>query len=274
MSFFDIATVAVVLLYVCATVGGFAGLLARNAPLRTVACLCAALAFALHTLTFLMGSHALLPGGLTFGAYLQLFAWFVILCALMAWWKWKAHAPLLFASPLALTLFLMSWQYLHIQVRLPAESSGLFYALHIGTLFFSLGLLALACVAGLLFVYLEKKIKAKSPLGAFWKDAPALSLLDKVNAVATLAGFPCYTLGMIAGFVWASTAFGVSVSGDPKEIISVMVWALYAVLFHMRLVRGLRGRKPALMAMAVFALSVFSFFVVNTFMHTYHSFMR
>lgn len=274
MSFFDQATIGIVLLYACATIGGFAGLLARRAVLRTTACVCAALAFGLHTMTFLMGSHAAQAGGLSYGAYLQLFAWFITLCALAAWWKWRAQAPLLFASPLVLALFMMSWRTLQVPMHLPAVSSGPFYALHIGTLFLSLGLLALACVAGILFVYLENKIKAKSPLGALWKDAPALSLLDKVNAVATMAGFPLYTVGMLAGFFWARIAFGISVSGDPKEVVSVMVWIVYSVLFHMRLVRGLRGRKPALMAISVFALSIFSFFVVNTFMQTYHSFIQ
>lgn len=271
---FDQATAASMLLYALATLGGITGMVIRSALLRRLACAAAVLAFSLQTFTLLMGMHASQPGGLSWGAYLQMLAWFLVLCGIGGWWKLRMEAPLIFASPLALVLFLLSWRYLHSQVRLPESVSGSFYALHIGSLFLSLGLMALAFGAGVLFLYLEKKIKAKSPLVGFCRDFPALAILDKVNAMTTLTGFPLYTVGMLAGFVWAGSAWGSMVSGDPKEIISVVVWLLYALLFHMRLAQGRRGRKPALLAIWLFALCVFSILVVNSFMNTHHAFIK
>lgn len=274
MSMFDQAAVVIMLLYGSAALGGIAGMLLRNAPLRRLACGAAGLAFGLQTLTLLMGSHASLSGGLSWGAYLQMPAWTLVLCGLISSWRLRLDAPLIFASLPATALFLMSLRYLHMQVRLPEAVSGPFYALHIGTLFFSLGLMALAFGAGLLFLYLEGKIKSKSPLSGFQKDFPALAILDKINSVTTLAGFPLYTLGTLAGFIWAGSAWGKTVSGDPKEIISLAVWGLYAWLFHMRLAQGRGGRKPALLAIWLFALCVFSILVVNSFMDTHHSFLK
>lgn len=271
---FDQATVLMMMLYGCVTITGIAGMLARQVMVRRIACGLAVLAFALQTVTLLLGSHASLPGGLSWGAYLQLLAWFLVLCGLGGWWKLRSEAPVIFSAPLALVLFLLSWRYLHWQVRLPEAISGPFYALHIGSLFLSLGLMALAFGAGVLFLYLERKIKSKTPLSGFRKDFPALEILDRVNAVTTLVGFPLFTVGMLAGFVWAGSAWGNTVSGDPKEIISLVVWALYALLFHMRLAQGKRGRKPALLAIWLFALCVFSILVVNSFMDTHHSFTK
>lgn len=271
---FEQMTIATMLLYGGAALGGITGMLLRNGGLKKTACGLAVAGFLSQTFFLLMGSHAALPGGLSWGAYLQLLAWFLIVCGIAGWWKLRLEAPLLFAAPLALILFLMSHRYLNMQVRLPETLTTPFYALHIGALFLSLGLLALGFGAGVLFLYLERKIKAKTPLSGFRKDLPALTILDKINAAATLAGFPLYTVGMVAGLVWAGSAWGTAMTGDPKEIISILIWVLYALLFHLRLAQGWRGRKPALLAIWLFALCVFSFLVVNSFMDTHHSFIK
>lgn len=40
----------------------------------------------------------------------------------------------------------------------------------------------------------------------FRKDLPALGALDRVNAMATLIGFPCYSLGILCGFFGPASA--------------------------------------------------------------------
>jgi len=227
----------------------------------------------LQTFAFLMGSHAALPGGLSLGAYLQLLAWFLLLCGMLGWWKFKLEAPLLFAAPLAFLLAAVAHPFLHRQIVLPTQLSGHFYALHIGALFLSLAFIALALGAGLLFLYMHRKIKSKERLVGFQKDFPALSILDKINALCVTIGFPLYTIGIGAGFVWSASVWGKTFSGDPKEITSLLVWLGFAVLFHQRLLRGWQGRKPALFVIGLFALCVFSIVVVNTFLSTHHAFL-
>ena len=118
----------------------------------------------------------------------------------------------------------------------------------------------------------ESAIKHKTPLDGFRKDLPALGALDKVNAMATLVGFPCYTLGVLCGLLWARISWGSFMSGDFKEWISFVILALYALLFHQRQALGWRGRKPAILALVIFAASLFSMFVVNTVLSTQHGF--
>ncbi|MEG2173471.1 MAG: cytochrome c biogenesis protein CcsA [Desulfovibrionaceae bacterium] len=271
---FETVTNTILICYAGATCCGLAGMLTRNGPLKKVAAALTLSGFLIQTVSLALGSHMALPGGLSWGAYLQLIAWFVVLCSLIGWWRVRDESATLFAAPLALIIFLFSHRFLLLQVKLPESLTAYFYALHIGTLFLSLGLMALAFVAGLIFLQLERKIKTKARLKGFQKDFPALSILDKINSITTLTGFPLYTIGLISGFAWARPVFGTTISGDPKEIISIVAWLLYAWLFHMRLSQGWRGRKPALLAVWLFGLSVFSILVVNSFADTHHAFTK
>lgn len=271
---FEAATNTILVLYAIATCCGLAGMLSRNGPAKKLAAFLTLGGFLVQTASFAMGSHTALAGGLSWGAYLQLMAWFLVMCGLLGWWRLKNVTATLFAAPLALIVFLLSHRFLITPIKLPESLSAYFYALHIGTLYLSLGLMALAFMAGLIFLQTERKIKAKARIKGFQQDFPALSMLDKVNAITAFIGFPLYTIGLIAGFAWAHPSFGATISGDPKEIISIAAWCMYALLFHMRLSQGWRGRKPALLAIWLFGLSVFSILVVNSFIDTHHAFTK
>lgn len=274
MNSFESMTGIVLLLYGIASLSGLGGIAARHALLKQGGALCAVLGFAAQTFSLLNGSHALLPQGLSWGAYLQLMAWFLVLCGLLGWWRLKTLTPVIFAAPLALIFFCMALPYQQAAIVLPAQLSAPFYALHIGSLFLCLGLTALAFGAGVLFLVLEKRLKGKVRMKGFLQDMPALTVLDRINAAAVTLGFPLYTLGIISGYLWAKPVFGATISGDPKEILSVFIWGLYALLFHNRLIKGWKGRKPALFIIAIFALSVFSVMFINIFLTTHHSIIR
>ena len=270
----EFSTGVTLLLYGLATLSGIAGIMARSPFWRKFCCWLAGAGFIFQTISLATGFHKTLPGGLSLGAYLQLMAWFVVLCGLVAWGKLRQETPLIFASPLGLMLFAMSAPYLEAVIQVPPSLKAPFYALHIGTLFLSLALLALAFAAGALFLFLEARIKSKQYMKGFWQDMPALAMLDKINAFTTVVAYPLYTLGIISGLVWAKPVFGATVTGDPKEVISIVTWMLYSVLFNNRIAKGWRGRKPARLAVFIFILCLFSIIVVNTFMETHHAFIR
>lgn len=221
-----------------------------------------------------MGFHKSFPNGLSAGAYLQMLAWFILLCGVAAWWRLRNEALILFAAPLGLILFLMSASSLDMFPTLPPSLSTPFFALHIGALFLSLGLLGLAFIAGTIFLILSKNIKSKKNTAGFLRDMPALSILDKINGACVISAFPLYTLGIVAGVFWAYPAYGSNLSTDPKEIVSLAVWGMLAALFHNRLAKGWKGRKPACVAILVFLLSAFSILVVNFYLPTHHAFIR
>ncbi len=271
---FEHSMIIVMILYASSTIFGIIGLMLRKQSIRIVSSALAMLGFVLQTFDMMRGSHSLMPGGLSGGAYLQILAWFMVLCGMGGQWKLRSTTPLIFITPLALMLFLMSWNFMTIEVTLPSTLGGPFYALHIGSLYLSLALMTLGFTAGLIFLYVEQLLKSKSALSGFRQDFPALDILDKINAISTTIGFPLFTLGILSGFLWAGSTWGKTLSGDPKEIISVAIWVLYAWLFHVRVVQGRRGRRPAIMAIYLFGLSIFSMLIVNSFMDTHHAFTK
>ena len=245
------STLLTLCLYGAASLAGISGMMLRSAMLRKAGCWLAGLGFLVQTLMLALGFHSTLPEGLSLGAYLQMLAWFVLLCGLISRLRYRQEATLILSAPLALILFIMSAPYLAAVVKIPPQLSAPFYTLHIGALFLSLGLLTLAFAAGCIFLFLEGRIKSKQAMKGFWQDMPALSLLDRINAFAVMTTFPLYTLGIVAGLVWAKPVFGATFNGDPKEVISLVVWLLLAALFHNRLTRGWRGRKPARLAVII-----------------------
>ena len=260
--------------YGASSAAGIAGMLLRNAAARRCGAWLAVAGFACQPLLLALGFHKALPGGLSYGAYLQMLAWFVLLCGIACRIRFRQESPLLFAAPLGLLLFATSALYLGSLVVIPPALKGSFYALHIGALFLSLGFITLGFGAGGVFLLLEGRIKTKQRMKGFLRDMPALALLDRINAFTMLASFPLYTLGIAAGLLWAKPVFGSAFSGDPKEVVSLIVWAALAYVFHGRLSCGWRGRRPARMAVLIFCLCLFSILVVNTLMETHHAFIR
>ena len=249
------------------------GMVYRRPGLKRMASVCAAGGFLLHTLRlvldFAVNKHMTFSQG---GLYFSLLAWVVLGGFLLVWWRKRLDFMALAASPLALLLYLASMAIPASVVTMPKTLSGLFFTLHIGSMFVSLTLLAMAFVSGVLFINIESKIKAKEKLEGFRKDLPSLNTLDLANKWAVVWGFPLYSLGLLAGFVWGRFQWGKLITGDPKEAVTLLIWAVYCYLFHMRMAMGLRGRKSALLAIMVFVFSVVSLVVVNFLTKSHHNF--
>ena len=73
-------------------------------------------------------------------------------------------------------------------------------------------------------------------------------MIDQISYRSLLIGFPCITLGLLAGAVVAQQHFGASFFHDTKIVLSLVVWAVYMILLLTRWNAGWRGRKAALLA--------------------------
>lgn len=270
MNWIEYSSLTALLGYVIASVAVLAGFLGRSGRVRAVAFGLTAVGFAVHSLLFL-GVVATQAESSRL-AYLIPFAWCIVAAGLLMRWKLHLDIALLFVAPLAFVLLFIA-QVLHTpNTALPETLRGPIFFLHLGGVFAGVGLMAVAAGAAAIFLWQERAIKSKSPLSEFRRELPALGALDRINALATAIGFPCYTLGVLCGFVWGRIVWKTLASGDPKELMSLAIWAVYALLFHQRQALGWRGRKPAIMALCIFIASLFSLFVVNLFLPTHHSF--
>jgi ABC-type transport system involved in cytochrome c biogenesis permease subunit len=103
-------------------------------------------------------------------------------------------------------------------------------------------------------------------------DRGYIETLDRLTYKAVSMGFPIFTAGaLVAGAIWAKRAWGAYWSWDPKEVLSLVVWLVYAVYLHARLVRGMRGTTVAVISVVGFALTIFTIFGNQLFggLHVY-----
>jgi ABC-type transport system involved in cytochrome c biogenesis permease subunit len=273
MEFVELLSYGAILLYLLGSGGHICGTLTRKEKPKIAGGIVSGLGFVLHGLSLLL--QLIQDPSLALAAsefYLSLFSWSLLLFLFILWFKLKLSFLGLVATPLAMFMLMASRATTAANVHLPTSLSGLFFGLHIGCLFAAIGLLAMACAAGVGYINLERRIKTKGRLTGVWAALPALESLDRANHLAVTAGFPLYTVGLVSGFVWAWITWNRFFSWDPKEIAAVGIWLLFAFLFHQRLALGWRGRKTAWLAIWVFGLCLVSMLGINFLLKTHHSF--
>ena len=129
--------------------------------------------------------------------------------------------------------------------KMPALKSNWLYV-HVSLAALGETFFAIAFAASLILI-----IKRRS------SDKEYLDKLDSVAYRATSMGFPIFTAGaMVAGAIWAKRAWGSYWSWDPKETMSLVVWLIYAIYLHMRLVRGMKGVPTAIIAIVGFIMTL------------------
>ena len=103
---------------------------------------------------------------------------------------------------------------------------------------------------------------------------PPSRTLDMLAYRTAAFGFPIWTFAIIAGAIWAQSAWGRYWGWDPKETWSFIVWVVFAAYLHARATAGWRGRRAAWISLVGFAAMLFNFYVVNTWIVGLHSYAK
>jgi ABC-type transport system involved in cytochrome c biogenesis permease subunit len=121
-----------------------------------------------------------------------------------------------------------------------------------------LALLAVAAVAGAVYLLENRRLKRKRPAAVTGSSLPSLEALDRVAAVALAVGFPLLTLGVASGMLWLEAATGRLWTGSAHEAWNALAWALYALLVTARFAAGQGARNAAASAVAGFVFLLFA----------------
>jgi cytochrome c-type biogenesis protein CcsB len=201
---------------------------------------------------------------------LSLFAWVFVVTYLILQSRLQLRILGSFVSPLAV-IFMLSSSLLpaHIMPKSELFKSG-WVILHVGSLFLANALFALAFSLGIMYLLQESYIKTKN-FGFLYPRLPSLKTLDSVAHYCLLAGFPLMTGGLVTGFAYAAIVWHSPWNWDPKEILSLVTWVIYAVLVHERLAVGMRGRRAAWLAIVGFSTILLTFLGANLLLHGHHS---
>lgn len=263
----------IILCYAVGSICGVLGLMPRWRGLHRPAAWAIATGFAAHTLMIAM---AFVSNGLdTFsrGQLIQVMAWSLVFVYCISWWRLRFSILGMTAGPLALILFLFSSALGNVEGGLPEAMTGTFFMLHLGVLSVNFALISLGLGSALSFLSLHRKLKSKKFPLETTPHTPALATVGRINGLVILLGFPLFTIGLVTGFVWAHIVRDAAVTADPKEIASILVWLLYALIFVQRFVLGWQGKKVAVMLVVLFVATLFSL-AGNLFMDSHHNFFQ
>ncbi|WP_461027424.1 c-type cytochrome biogenesis protein CcsB, partial [Streptomyces sparsus] len=163
--------------------------------------------------------------------------------------------------------------------QLPPALDSYWLWIHVSLAIVCGALFYLGAVGTVLYLFrdrYEAKLERGGKPGRFATSVlerlPAAASLDKFAYRINAAVFPFWTFTIIAGAIWAESAWGRYWGWDPKEVWSFITWAAYACYLHARATVGWKGRKAAYLALVAFACWLFNYYGVNMFVDGLHSY--
>ncbi len=227
-----------------------------------------AVGFALHGAVIVQRFVARGYPPASLGEGLSLFGWLLVAGFLVLQWRYRLPIIGAFVAPLVAAVVLPA-------VLLPNPASGpgnpvpealriAGMPVHIAIAFAGIAAFGLATGVAAAYLLLERQVKHKH-FGVLFSRLPSLEVLDGIGNRLMRWGFIALSVTLISGAFFAKRAWGDYWRWDPKLILSLVGWLVYAALVHARMFAGWRGRRAALLTMVGFAILFGSFVGLNLF---------
>ena len=143
--------------------------------------------------------------------------------------------------------------------------------IHVSAAIISGGVFLLSNVIAAAYLYLDR-VEQNGERAPWAKRLPDLETLDQLSYRLVAFVFPLWTFSVIAGAIWAESAWGRYWGWDPKETWAFITWVAYAAYLHARVTIGWRGRRAAWLCLFAGSTFLFNYIYVNiwgTGKHTY-----
>jgi ABC-type transport system involved in cytochrome c biogenesis permease subunit len=101
---------------------------------------------------------------------------------------------------------------------------------------------------------------------------PSTATMDGIAHRTTAFAFVLWTVGTIAGAMWAEVSWGRFWGWDPKETGAFLTWIVYAGYLHARATRGVKGRGAAWIGIAAFIVLMGTYLIANYVVVGLHSY--
>ncbi len=192
---------------------------------------------------------------------------------LVALWKYKLRW---LGLPVSIAVLLTLGTAITVLYRpsaplVPALKST-WLAIHVSAAIASGGVFLLANCIAATYLILDSYESKGLPRPNWAKQLPSLESLDQLSYRLVAFVFPLWTFAVIAGAIWAESAWGRYWGWDPKETWAFITWVAYAAYLHARVTVGWRGRKAAWLCLFAGSTFLFNYIYVNiwgTGRHTY-----
>jgi len=193
---------------------------------------------------------------------LVLFVWALVVVYLAL--QFRRKIPVLATGTALMAVLILAYASTFeskIEPLMPALRSNWLFV-HVFTVFLGYGAVTIAMLSSIGYLFITRKLER----------SPTAEALEAITDKSISFGFLFLTVGIIAGAVWANSAWGTYWSWDPKETWSLITWFIYAIFLHCRFMRGWRGKRAAWISVIGFASVVFTYLGVNFLLSGLHSY--
>ncbi len=139
----------------------------------------------------------------------------------------------------------------------PIQNVDYWGEMHSAVSVLSYGALALGAVSAVMFLVLDKRLKAQDMNSGLFKKLPAVPTLIGSVIRLTVIGVFFLTVGLACGF-----KMQISEAGKLHLYAGAFVWLLYVLLLGVWFVRGMVPRKMSLFMVVLFVVSLSVFAVL------------
>jgi cytochrome c-type biogenesis protein CcsB len=161
-------------------------------------------------------------------------------------------------------------------VPLPPALQSAWLVIHVFVATSAVGFLALGFALSVVQLLQSRReslaASAKSVKQSFLATLPDSATLENLAYRVIIIGFILWTFTLMAGAIWAESAWGRYWGWDTKEVWTFVIWVVYAGYIHARATRGWRGSRSAWLAIIGFSTVLFNFTVVNLFFKGLHAY--
>lgn len=181
-----------------------------------------------------------------------------------------AQTPIIRAATMVLAASLIVYARLGMPAAsheihpLPPALNSIWLPLHAGMAALGYGALAMAGLAGLVWLLQESGQNNADETGKP-DSAGATDVRDAQWLLhrSMLAGYPLLTLSLILGAIWSWTAWERPWSAEPKQAAALLTWLIYTSYWALRRRAGWRGQQAAWLATIGLGCLLFTFLGVS-----------
>jgi len=210
------------------------------------------------------------------------FATAVVLVAVVAYTVLAVRAPVLrhigvfVLGPVVIAMVLIGL-FLYVETGpLVAALRSWWLGVHVTAATLGSGIMVVSGIASVLFLVRSRREQrtadGETLAPSLLDRLPSAAALDRTAHRTAVFGFPIYTFALIAGAIWAESAWGRFWGWDPKETWMFISWVVYAAYLHARTTSGWRGRPAAYVNIVGLVVVIFNLLYVNmvsTGLHSY-----
>lgn len=166
----------------------------------------------------------------------------------------------------------LSWLEPQITTLVPVLKSY-WLTIHVSVITASYGFLALSALLGFITLILYSLLNKNKENELFFSILTSILESRRINEMSMFIGLVLLVIGNFIGGIWANESWGRYWGWDPKETWTLVSIIIYAVILHLRYIKGLNSNFIfTSLSMFAYASIVMTYFGVNYYLTGMHSY--